>query len=38
LTRTLIDAGHLIEMPVLDHVVVGIRGTISIKSLHPDLW
>ncbi len=38
LTRTLIDAGHLIEMPVLDHVVVGTRGTISIKSLHPELW
>lgn len=38
LTRTLIEAGLLIEMPVLDHVVVGIRGTISIKSIHPELW
>ena len=38
LTRTLIDGGHLIEMPVLDHVVVGLRGVISIKSMHPELW
>ena len=38
LTRTLIDAGRLLEMPVLDHVVVGNRGMISIKSLHPELW
>lgn len=38
LTRTLIEAGHLLEMSILDHVVVGIRGTISIKSLYPELW
>jgi DNA repair protein RadC len=38
LTRTLINAGNLLEMPVLDHVVVGSRGTLSIKSLHPELW
>ncbi len=38
LTRTLIEAGNLLELPVLDHVVVGSRGTISIKSLHPELW
>ena len=38
LTRTLIDAGNMLEMPVLDHVVVGNRGMISIKSLHPELW
>ena len=38
LTRTLIEAGRLIEMPVLDHVVVGSRGIVSIKSIHPELW
>lgn len=38
LTRTLIDAGNLLEMPILDHVVVGSRGTLSIKSLHQELW
>jgi DNA repair protein RadC len=38
LTRILIEAGHLIEMPVLDHVVIGLRGNISIKSIHPELW
>jgi len=38
LTRMLIDAGKLLELPVLDHIVVGARGVVSIKSTHPDLW
>jgi len=38
LTRMLIDAGKLLELPVLDHIVVGTRGVVSIKSTHPDLW
>ncbi len=38
LTRMLIEAGNLLELPVLDHIVVGVRGIVSIKSLHPDLW
>jgi len=38
LTRMLIEAGKMLELPVLDHVVVGSRGTASIKTLHPGLW
>ena len=38
LTRMLIEAGELLEVPVLDHVVVGSRGIASIKALHPNLW
>ncbi len=38
LTRMLIEAGHMLEMPILDHVIVGSRGVCSIKSLHPELW
>jgi DNA repair protein RadC len=38
LTRMLIDAGKMLELPVLDHVVIGSRGTASIKTLHPALW
>lgn len=38
LTRMLIDAGKMLEMPIVDHVVVGTRGVSSLKSLHPDLW
>ncbi|MDY6845895.1 MAG: hypothetical protein SVP52_02010 [Chloroflexota bacterium] len=34
----LIEAGKMLELPVLDHVVVGSRGTASIKTLHPGLW
>lgn len=38
LTRMLIEAGTMLEMPILDHVIVGARGVSSIKSLHPELW
>jgi len=38
LTRMLIEAGQMLEMPIFDHVVVGERGIVSIKSLHPELW
>ena len=38
LTRILVEAGQLLELPVLDHIVVGAKGISSIKSLHPDLW
>ncbi len=38
LTRMLVEAGQLLELPVLDHIVVGARGIISIKSVSPDLW
>jgi DNA repair protein RadC len=38
LTRMLIEAGKMLELPILDHVIVGTRGITSIKSLYPDLW
>jgi len=38
LTRMLIEAGKMLELPILDHIVVGIKGTASIKSLHPEIW
>jgi DNA repair protein RadC len=38
LTRTLIEAGKMLEMPVLDHVIVAVKGVASIKSLHPEMW
>ena len=38
LTRMLIEAGNLLELSILDHVVVGTRGVVSIKSLHPEIW
>lgn len=38
LTRMLIEAGQMLELPVLDHVVVGVHGVTSIKALHPELW
>jgi DNA repair protein RadC len=38
LTRMLIESGKMLELPILDHVVVGTKGIISIKTLHPSLW
>ncbi len=38
LTRMLIENGKMLELPILDHVVIGTRGFISIKTLHPTLW
>jgi len=38
LTRMLIEAGELLELPVLDHVIIGSPGMASIKALHPGLW
>jgi DNA repair protein RadC len=38
LTRMLIEAGGMLELPVLDHVVVGTKGVVSIKSMHPEMW
>lgn len=38
LTRMLIEAGQLLELPVLDHIIVGMRGISSIKASHPELW
>lgn len=38
LTRMLVEAGQMLEMPILDHVVVGAKGFVSLKSLHPEIW
>jgi len=38
LTKMLVEAGNLLELPVLDHVIIGARGFVSIKSQYPDLW
>ena len=38
LTRALIEAGDLLELPVLDHIVVGMNRICSIKSQYPEAW
>lgn len=38
LTRMLIEAGEMLELPILDHIIVGSQGICSIKSIHPELW
>jgi len=38
LTRMLIESGEMLELPILDHVVIGSQGFCSIKALHPEMW
>lgn len=38
LTRILIEAGQFLELPLLDHIVIGMNSMASIKAMHPDLW
>ncbi len=38
LTRMLIEAGTMLELEILDHIVIGSQGHCSIKSLHPEMW
>ncbi len=38
LTRVLIEAGKMLELQVLDHIIVGANGIASIKSVNPSLW
>ena len=38
LTRRLIEAGEMLELPILDHIVIGMNRYESIKSRYPDLW
>ena len=38
LTRRLIEAGEMLELPLLDHIVIGLNRFESIKSRYPDLW
>lgn len=38
LTRMLIEAGQMLELPILDHIIIGTKGFASIKTLHPQLW
>lgn len=38
LTRMLVETGQMLELPILDHVIVGTKGVASIKSIHPELW
>jgi DNA repair protein RadC len=38
LTQVLIEAGQLLELNVLDHIVIGVGRFVSIKSQNPELW
>lgn len=38
LTRMLIEAGQMLELPILDHIIIGTRGFASIKTLHSQIW
>jgi len=37
-TRTLIEAGKILGVSLLDHLVVSSNGFTSIRETHPELW
>lgn len=37
-TETLINAGKLLGVPVVDHVIVSSSGTCSLRETRPHLW
>lgn len=38
MTRAIIEAGKLLDIRVLDHVIIGLHGFTSIRQKHPSLW
>lgn len=36
-TRRLVEAGQLLGIPLVDHVVVAVDGCVSLRELHPEL-
>lgn len=38
MTRAIIEAGKLLDIRVLDHVIIGQDGFTSIRQKHPSLW
>ncbi|MEA4931442.1 MAG: DNA repair protein RadC [Anaerolineaceae bacterium] len=38
MTRAIIEAGKLLDIRVLDHVVIGMNSFTSIRQKHPSLW
>ena len=38
MTRAIIEAGKLLDIRVLDHVIISLHGFVSIRQKHPSLW
>ena len=38
LTRAVVEAGILLDIKVLDHIIIGRDGFVSLKKNHPGLW
>lgn len=38
ITRSVVDAGKLLDVRVLDHIIIGQNDFTSIKKNHPSLW
>ncbi|MFH1446305.1 MAG: JAB domain-containing protein, partial [Chloroflexota bacterium] len=38
LTKTILDAGKLLDIKVLDHIIISGGDFVSIKKKHPGLW
>lgn len=38
LTQSVIQAGEILDIRVLDHIIIGLKDAVSIKNRHPSLW
>lgn len=38
LTKSVIEAGRLLDVDLLDHIIIAGSGHVSIRKNHPDLW
>ena len=38
LTRRLVEAGELLQIPVVDHLIVGRKSFVSLAETHPNLF
>jgi len=37
-TKTLITAGELMGVNIIDHIIVSSNGLVSLREIHPSLW
>ncbi|MGI6249848.1 MAG: RadC family protein [Anaerolineaceae bacterium] len=38
LTKSLVEAGQILDIRVLDHIIIAAKGIVSIRRNHPSLW
>lgn len=37
-TENMVNAGYIMDIPIIDHIIVGKTGGVSIRETHPYVW